>query len=82
MYFITQIYLLTDGYPSINYVKTYQLVTNCSMVTVLRFSVEDDPVLQIRPKTPIAEALLRARRAYLEAGGKLLSWEELENEIK
>jgi|GEM_PF-2947574 hypothetical protein len=62
--------------------------------TVLRFRVpyasqregsipvEDDPVLQIQPRTPIAEALLRARRAYLEAGGKLLSRDELEEEMK
>lgn len=41
--------------------------------------VEDDAVLQIQPRTPIAEALLRARRAYLEAGGKLLDWNELED---
>jgi hypothetical protein len=45
-------------------------------------SVEEDPVLQIQPRTPIAEALLRARRAYLEAGGKLLGWDELEEEMR
>ncbi len=44
-------------------------------------SVEEDPVLRIKPRTTIAEALLRARRAYLEAGGQLLSWAELEAEI-
>jgi hypothetical protein len=45
-------------------------------------SVEEDPVLQIQPRTPIAAALLRARRAYLEAGGKLLGWDELEEEMR
>jgi len=38
----------------------------------------DDAILQIQPRTPIGEALLRARRAYLEAGGKLLGLDELE----
>lgn len=45
-------------------------------------SVEEDPVLQIQPRTPIAAALLRARRAYLKAGGKLLGWDELEEEMR
>ncbi|GIV25478.1 MAG: hypothetical protein KatS3mg026_1170 [Bacteroidia bacterium] len=45
-------------------------------------AVEEDPVLRIQPRTPLAAALLRARRAYLEAGGKLLNWDELQEEIR
>ncbi|GIV53215.1 MAG: hypothetical protein KatS3mg038_3736 [Candidatus Kapaibacterium sp.] len=44
-------------------------------------SIEDDAVLQIQPSTPIAAALQQARRAYLEAGGKLLDWNELEEKM-
>ncbi len=53
----------------------------CNHGVELVESIEDDAILQIQPRTPIAEALLRARRAYLEAGGKLLGWNELEEKM-
>ena len=44
---------------------------------------DSDPLVSgYRPRTPIGKALLEARRAYLEAGGRLLSEDELRREIE
>ncbi|RMD60759.1 hypothetical protein D6833_09195 [Candidatus Parcubacteria bacterium] len=43
--------------------------------------IKGDPLLGSQPKTPIAKALLEARRAYIESGGPLLDWNEIEAEV-
>ena len=35
-----------------------------------------------RPRTPIGKALLALRRAYLESGGQLQDWDEIEAEVR
>lgn len=54
--------------------------------TLVRVHVEpltDDPLLDnYQPRTKIGRMALAARRAYIEAGGKLLSWDEIDEEVR
>ena len=54
--------------------------------TLVRIHVEPltgDPLLDnYQPRTEIGRLALAARRAYIEAGGKLLSWDEIDEEVR
>ncbi len=54
--------------------------------TLVRIHVEPltgDPLLDnYQPRTEIGRLALAARRAYIEAGGKLLSWDEINEEVR
>jgi hypothetical protein len=77
MYMYPHVREITD-----NVLSRLGVKCNHGVELVDRISIEGDAVIQIQPRTPIAEALLRARRAYLEAGGKLLGWDELDEELR
>lgn len=54
--------------------------------TLVRIHVEPltgDPLRDnCQPRTEIGRMALAARRAYIEAGGKLLSWDEIDEEMR
>ncbi|RMD77425.1 hypothetical protein D6810_00995 [Candidatus Dojkabacteria bacterium] len=43
--------------------------------------IDNDSILRVKANNPFFKAILRARRAYLESGRKLLSFDEIEEEI-
>lgn len=46
-------------------------------------SIIRDPILDhYKPRTELGRRLLALRGAYLEAGGKLMSWDEINEEVR
>lgn len=44
---------------------------------------QKDPVLrEHKPKTPLGEIVLKLRRLYIQEGGKLLGWDQIEDEVE
>jgi len=42
-----------------------------------------DPILDhYQPRTEIGHKLLALRRVYLESGGKLMTWDEIDEEVR
>ncbi len=44
--------------------------------------IHDLVVENYRPRTPLGERLLALRREYLNSGGTLLNWDELDDEMR
>ena len=47
-----------------------------------RAPVGDPLVDRYQPRTELGRQLIALRRAYIQSGGKLLSWEEIEEEVR
>ena len=54
-----------------------------STIRVTVEPVTHDPLLDnYQPRTEMGRSLLAARRAYIEKGGKPLTWDEIDQEVR
>ncbi len=54
-----------------------------SMVKVTVEAIAPDDILKhYKPRTEIGRKLLAARRAYIEGGGMLMNWDEINEEVR
>jgi hypothetical protein len=64
----------------------YELPASLPVGSTVRVTVElvvHDPILDhYQPRTEIGHKLLALRRAYLESGGKLMTWDEIDEEVR
>ena len=64
----------------------YELPASLPVGSIVRVTVElvlQDPILaHYQPRTDIGHKLLALRRAYLESGGKLMTWDEIDEEVR
>jgi hypothetical protein len=44
--------------------------------------VQDAILSHYEPRTEVGRRLLEARRAYIESGGKLMNWDEVDEEVR
>ncbi len=82
------------GEPNLLVPKKYPLATGTVVAPIETKTLEgrlealceadkEDPILKdYEPKTSLGEAILKLRRLYLESGGKLLEWDEIEDEVR
>lgn len=78
-----RITVLSDAVVSIPASETDNLPSSAAHHTAEHECTTGDAVVDhYRPRTELGRRLIERRRAYVQAGGKLSSWEEIDAEVR
>ena len=59
-----------------------ELPPGCKVKVTVEDTVKDEILDQYEPRTDIGRKLIAARRAYLQRGGELMDWDQINEEVR